>query len=95
MSMYFIIDTANCTCVTPIDLSNEAYAVLLALLVLPVSVLGRLTVVVSGRVSFLYPSVVELAVLESSLLFLAHEMTVRLKMDIRIMYKTLLIFSLY
>ena len=81
--MYFIIDTPTRTCVTPIDLSIERYAVLLELGVPPVSVSGRVTVVVSGIVSLLYASV-EPEELESSLLFLAHEMMVRLKHEIRI-----------
>jgi len=37
----------------------------------------------------------EVVVLLSSLLFLAQEMTVRLKRDMRIMYKTLFIFFLH
>ena len=87
MSMYFIIDTANCTCVTPIDLSNEAYAVLLELLVPPVNVSGRETEVSDVIVSLLYASVVALEELESSLLFLAHEMMVKVKKEIRIICK--------
>jgi len=41
------------------------------------------------------PLEVEVVVLLSSLLFLAQEMTVRLKRDMRIMYITLLIFFLH
>jgi hypothetical protein len=93
--MYFIIDTANCTCVTPIDLSNEAYAVLLELLVPPVNVSGRETEVSDGRVSLLYASVVALEELESSLLFLAQEKTVRLKRDMSIMCKIFFILFLH
>jgi hypothetical protein len=85
--MYFIIDTANCTCETPTDSSNEAYAVLLALVVPPVNVSGRETEVSDGRVSLLYASVVALEELESSLLFLAHEMMVKVKKEIRIICK--------
>ena len=40
------------------------------------------------------PELEELLLDESSLLCLAHEMTVRLKRDMRIMYKILLIFFL-
>ena len=53
-------------------------------------------VVVLSEVAVL-SEVVVLSVLEllSSLLFLAQEMTVRLKRDMRIMYKTLFIFFLH
>jgi len=85
-SMLFIIDTAFCTCSTPNESFNGAYAVLLEVDP-PVSVVGRVTVVSDGKASLSYASVVALEELESSLLFLAHEMMVRLKHEIRIMYK--------
>ena len=59
----------------------------------PVTVSVVVVVVVVVVVSSSEVVVSSVVVLLSSLLFLAQEMTVRLKRDMRIMYKTLFIFS--
>ena len=63
-SMYFIIITELCACPAPNEAVIEAYAVLLLLEALDVSVLGRLTDVLAGIVCLVYPVVVELEELE-------------------------------
>ncbi len=90
----------------PVTKSPFPYVTLLRLFVVPevlevqvvplsdeVSMVPELpTAIKSVEVVVLVSSLVELL---SSLLFLAQEMTVRLKMDMRIMYKTLFIFFLH
>ena len=72
------------------DFAEETF---LLLVVPPVNVFGRETEVSDDIVSLLYAWLVALEELESSLLFLAHEMMVRLKPEIRIMFKIFFILS--
>ena len=59
------------------------------------SVLGDVTAVTSAITGAVVSVVVVVSAEEDELLFLAQEKTVKLKRDMRIMYKTLFIFFLH
>ena len=92
----------------PVTKSLFPYVTLLRLFVVPevlevqvvplsdeVSMVPELPTATNETLEVVVVGLSVLVVLLSSLLFLAHEMTVKLKRDMRIMYKTLFIFFLH